>query len=115
MQDFMTETFTSIGVPREEALVATDVLVEADKRGISSHGIGRLKPIYVDRVAAGILQPTAPLVIVQDSASTALVDGGLGLGLVIGPACMKLAIAKAKKTGVGVVIARNSTHYGIAG
>ena len=47
--------------------------------------------------------------------ATALVDGNLGLGLTIGPRCMQIAIDKAKKCGVGVVVARSSTHYGIAG
>lgn len=115
VEDFMRDTFTAVGVPEEEAKLAADVLIEADKRGISSHGVGRLKPIYCDRLDQGILYPTAPLTIVKETASSALVDGNLGLGLTIGPACMEMAIRKAKETGVGVVLAQNSTHYGIAG
>ena len=115
MEAFMMETFRSYGVSEEEATIATDVLLEADKRGISSHGIGRLKPIYCDRIDAGIMTSTAPITVVRDSGAVALVDGNMGLGLTVGPYCMKMAIAKAKQFGVGVVVAQRSTHYGIAG
>lgn len=50
-----------------------------------SHGIGRLKPIYFDRIAKGILKPFAPIDIIRETATTALVDGNLGLGLYVGP------------------------------
>ena len=82
--------------PEEEAKIATDVLLEADKRGISSHGIGRLKPIYCDRIDAGIMTPTAPFTVVRDAGAMALVDGNMGLGLTVGPRCMEMAIKKAK-------------------
>ena len=103
------------GVPEKEAIISADVLIEADKRGIDSHGIGRLKPIYCDRMDADILYPYKEMKTISESDTTALVDGGLGLGLYIGPACMQMAIDKAKKHGVGFVAVQNSTHYGIAG
>jgi len=115
MTKFMVATFRSYGLPEAEAATCADVLIEADKRGIDSHGIGRLKPIYCDRVDQGILKAFAPITVVRETDATALVDGGMGLGLYVGPYCMDLAIKKAKKHGVGVVIAQNSTHYGIAG
>ena len=102
-------------IPEERAKICSDVLIESDLRGIDSHGLGRLKPIYCDRMDQGILQPNPPIDIVKESDTTALVDGNLGLGLYIGPYCMNLAIEKAKKHGVGFVVARRSTHYGIAG
>ena len=105
----------STQVPAKEAKTCADVLIEADKRGIDSHGIGRLKPIYCDRVDQGILKPIAPITIVKETQASALVDGNLGLGLYVGPYCMDLAIKKAKECGVGVVVAQRSTHYGIAG
>ena len=74
-----------------------------------------MKPIYFDRIKKGILKPFVPISILKETAGTALVDGGLGLGLYVGPYCMKLAIEKAKRCGVGFVVAQNSTHYGIAG
>ena len=115
MKQFMKEVFLSYGVTPERAETCSDVLIEADKRGIDSHGLGRLKPIYCDRMDDGILFPDKPIDIVTESETTALVDGNLGLGLYIGPHCMQMAIDKAKKYGVGFVACRNSTHYGIAG
>lgn len=115
MQEFMYDTMIAYGVPEKEAAISADVLIEADKRGIDSHGIGRLKPIYCDRIDAGILTPYKPITIIKETETTALVDGELGLGLYIGPKCMEMAIEKAKKYGVGFVVAQNSTHYGIAG
>lgn len=63
----------------------------------------------------GILFPNHPIDIIKETPTTALVDGNLGLGLYIGPYCMNLAIQKAKKFGIGFVVVKRSTHYGIAG
>lgn len=115
MKQFMKDVFLSYGVTPERAEICSEVLIEADRRGIDSHGLGRLKPIYCDRMDQGILWPEKPITIVKETDTTALVDGNLGLGLYIGPYCMQLAIDKAKKHGVGFVAAQNSTHYGIAG
>jgi LDH2 family malate/lactate/ureidoglycolate dehydrogenase len=115
MKHFMVDVFESYGVSKERAKTCADVLVESDRRGIDSHGLGRLKPIYIDRMNAGILYPDMPITIVKETDTTALVDGNLGIGLYIGPYCMQLAIDKAKKHGVGFVVCQNSTHYGIAG
>ncbi|GMH49611.1 hypothetical protein TrRE_jg5001, partial [Triparma retinervis] len=115
MTAFMKDVFLSYGVPEKEATICADVLIESDKRGIDSHGIGRLKPIYCDRIDKGILHPYKPIDILKETDTTAMVDGNLGLGLYIGPHCMNIAIEKAKKHGVGFVVAKNSTHYGIAG
>ncbi|MDD3920123.1 MAG: Ldh family oxidoreductase [Eubacteriales bacterium] len=113
--DFMTEAFKKLGVPAEEAAVCADVLMESDRRGIESHGCNRFKPIYVDRINAGIQKPTTEFEIVKETATTAVVDGHDGMGMVVGTRCMQMAIDKAKKYGMGMVAARNSTHYGIAG
>ena len=115
MKQFMKDVFMSYGIPSDRAETCADVLIEADKRGIDSHGLGRLKPIYCDRMDQGILQPNPPIEIIKETDTTAFVEGNLGLGLYIGPYCMKLAIEKAKKHGVGFVVVRRSTHYGIAG
>lgn len=115
MKQFMKDVFLSYGCTEEQAEISSDVLIEADKRGIDSHGLGRIKPIYCDRIDKGILWANKPITVVKESATTALVDGNLGLGLYIGPYCMKMAIEKAKKYGIGFVCAQNSTHYGIAG
>ncbi|GMH73344.1 hypothetical protein TrST_g2398 [Triparma strigata] len=115
MTSFMYDTFLSYGVSPSNAKICADVLIEADKRGIDSHGIGRLKPIYCDRMDKGILWPDKPIDVVKETDCLAVVDGNLGIGLYIGPKCMEIAIQKAKKHGVGFVVAQNSTHYGIAG
>lgn len=115
MKTFMKDVFESYGLPPERAETSADVLVEADRRGIHSHGLGRLKPIYCDRMDAGILRPSAPIDFISETDTTALLDGNLGTGLYVGPYAMNIAIEKAKKHGVGFVAVRNSTHYGIAG
>jgi len=115
LKEFMQDVFESYGVPPDRAETCAKVLVTADERGIHSHGLGRLKPIYCDRMDAGILFPNQPIDIVKETDTTALLDGNLGLGLYIAPMAMALAIDKAKKHGIGFVVVRNSTHYGIAG
>jgi hypothetical protein len=85
LEQFMIDSFLAIGVPEKEARIAADVLIESDKRGIDSHGVGRLKPIYFDRIKKGILKPYAPIDILKETNTTALVDGNMGLGLYIGP------------------------------
>lgn len=115
LEGFMKDVFVQYGVPDEEAVTAAKVLIESDKRGIDSHGIGRLNPIYCQRLKAGIMKPTAPFEVVKETPSTAVIDGHMGLGLVIGPRAMDMCIAKAKEVGVAMVVVRNSTHYGMAG
>jgi L-2-hydroxycarboxylate dehydrogenase (NAD+) len=115
LENFMVDVFKGIEVPEEDARICADVLITADKRGIDSHGVGRLKPIYYDRIKAGIQSPKTDIEIVQDGPTTAVIDGHNGMGQVIAKKSMALAIEKAKKMGLGMVAVRNSTHYGIAG
>lgn len=112
---FVEDAFKGYGVPDEDAKICTDVLLESDKRGIESHGVNRLKPIYLDRIRDKIQKPTTEFEVVRETATTAVVDGHDGMGQVVGYKSMQLAIEKAKKYGMGMVAARNSTHYGIAG
>lgn len=113
--NFVTDVFKAYGVPEEDAKICADVLTESDKRGIESHGVNRLKPIYLDRIRAGIQNPVTEFEIVKETPTTAVVDGHNGMGQVIGFKSMTMAIEKAKKYGMGMVAVRNSTHYGIAG
>ena len=116
LEQFMVDVFVGMGVPIDEAKICADVLITADKRGIDSHGIGRLKPIYYDRIMKfKVQQAQTEFEIVRESKSTAVVDGHHGMGMVISKRCMEMAIEKAKEYGTGMVVARNSTHYGIAG
>lgn len=115
LEAFMEKAFCEIGIPNEDAKICAKVLIESDKRGIDSHGVGRFKPIYIDRIKDGILNTKTNFEVVKDNMATAVVDGHDGMGHVIGVKCMELAIKKAKKYGLGMVVARNSSHYGIAG
>jgi LDH2 family malate/lactate/ureidoglycolate dehydrogenase len=90
-------------------------LIESDKRGIDSHGIGRLKPIYIDRIDIGIMNPVTEIEVIKDQDATAVLDAHNGMGHVVGHKAMEMAIEKAKKYGMGMVAVRNSNHYGIAG
>ena len=113
--DFMQAAFEKIGVPKEDAAICADILMESDRRGIESHGCNRFKPIYIDRINAGIQKPVTEFEILKETPTTAVVDGHDGMGMVVGYKAMRMAIEKAKKYGMGMVAARNSTHYGIAG
>ncbi len=112
---FVTDAFVGVGVPREDAEICADVLLESDKRGIESHGCNRFKPIYIDRINDGIQNPVTNFEVIRETMTTAVVDGHDGMGQVIGYKAMKMAIEKAKKYGMGMVAVRNSCHYGIAG
>ncbi|QHI69001.1 Ldh family oxidoreductase [Tichowtungia aerotolerans] len=115
LEAFMVDVFKSIGVPSEDAEICADVLITSDKRGIDSHGVGRLKPIYYDRIVSKKIQrPVTDFEIVRDRAATAVVDGHHGMGMVIAKRCMEMAIEKARTYGLGMVAVRNSTHYGFA-
>ncbi len=115
LERFIVDVFKGIGVPDEDAQICADVIVDADRRGIASHGIGRLKPIYYDRIVKDKIQsPVTRFEVIRDRKAIAVVDGHLGMGMVIAKRCMEMAIAKAREHGLGMVVARNSTHYGIA-
>ena len=115
LERFMADALVASGVPGEDAAICADVLITADKFGIDSHGFNRLKPIYIDRIRDGILNPVTQVEVVRESPTTAVVDGHNGMGHVIAKRSMQMAIDKAKKYGMGMVAVRNSTHYGIAG
>ena len=98
--DFAVEAFKGYGVPDSDAEICADVLLESDKRGIESHGCNRFKPIYLDRIKAGIQSPVTDFEIIKETETTAVVDGHNGMGQVIGTRAMKLAIEKDKKYGM---------------
>ena len=87
--DFVIDAFVGYGVPREDAEVVADILLESDKRGIESHGCNRFKPIYIDRIVAGIQEPVTNFEIVKETETTAVVDGHNGMGQVIGKRAMQ--------------------------
>ena len=115
MENFMADVFEGVGVPENEARICADVLITADKWGIDSHGIGRLKTIYYDRIRDGIQFPVTNFELVREGPTSAVVDGHHGMGQVIAKKAMELAIDKACRYGMGMVAVRNSTHFGICG
>ena len=112
--EFTVSVFRHFDVPAEDARTAATVLQSADLRGIDSHGVARLHT-YFDMLDLGRINPKAQVSIVRESASTATVDGGNGLGLVVGPKANEIAMEKALAAGSGWVSVRNTNHYGIAG
>jgi L-2-hydroxycarboxylate dehydrogenase (NAD+) len=111
---FTQQVFLSMGCPEEDARLATDSLLAADLRGVDSHGIARLIG-YVRLWDAGRVNPKPDVKIVHETPSTATVDGDAGLGLVVAPKAMDIAIQKAQVAGSGWISVKNSNHFGIAG
>ena len=114
LQGFTNDVFRKMGCSEEDAKLATDVLISADLRGIDSHGVARLIG-YVRLWKADRINPTPNIQVVHETPSTAVVDGDAGLGLVVAPKSMDIAISKADNVGTGWVSVKNSNHYGIAG
>jgi L-2-hydroxycarboxylate dehydrogenase (NAD+) len=115
IEDFMNDVFRGLGVPRADAEICSRVLVTADKLGIDSHGVSRLKTIYYDRIRQGIQFARTKFEVVRQTPTTAVIDGHHGMGHVIAHRATEMAIKKAKRYGLGMTVVRNSTHYGIAG
>jgi len=114
VKKFMKDGFIAIGVPESDAEICADVLVAADKRGVDSHGVGRYKPIYLDRIWAGTQETKTNFEITRETPTTAVIDGHNGMGHAIAYKAMSMAVEKAKKFGLGMTVVRNSTHYGAA-
>ena len=112
--EFTNEVFLRMGCSTADAKLASDVLVSADLRGIDSHGVARLIG-YVRLWDSDRINPTPNIKIIHETPSTATVDGDAGLGLVVAPKAMEIAIGKAEAVGSGWVSVKNTNHYGIAG
>ncbi len=115
VERFMVDVFKAYGLPEADAKVSAEILITADKRGIDSHGVGRLKPIYIDRIKAGQINPVTKIDVIKEGPTTAVLDANNGMGQVVGKKANDMAIEKAKKYGMGMVTVRNSNHYGISG
>ncbi len=111
---FTNAIFLKIGCSEKDAHTATTVLLSADLRGVDSHGVARLGG-YVRLWEAGRINAKPAINMLHETPSTAVVDGDSGLGLVVAPAAMQVAIDKAKLVGTGWVSVQNSNHFGIAG
>jgi LDH2 family malate/lactate/ureidoglycolate dehydrogenase len=111
--DFTKAIFQKIGCSDVHADTATRSLLAADVRGIDSHGVARLSG-YVRLWEAKRVNAEPVIKIIHETPSTAVVDGDSGLGLVVAPFAMQVAIEKAKQVGTGWVSVQNSNHFGIA-
>jgi len=111
---FSKNIFSKIGCSDTDAEIATTVLLSADVRGVDSHGVARLSG-YVRLWEVKRINATPRIEIVYETPSTAVVNGDAGLGLVVAPYAMQVAIDKAKQVGTGWVSVKNSNHFGIAG
>ncbi len=114
LRQFTEQIFVAIGCPNDDARLAADVLISADLRGVDAPGVAR-RPGYVRLYDHGRLNPKPRIRVVHETPSTAVVDGDRGLGLVVGPWAMRVAIDKARTAGTGWIAVRNSNHFGIAG
>ena len=112
--DFMVDALVAMTIPLDEAKIIADVLITSDLWGVRSHGVAHLK-MYYERMKNGLQLPTTNITVVKDTPTTAVLDGGNGMGMVVGYNAMKMAIQKARQFGLGAVAVRNSSHYGVAG
>ncbi len=114
LHSFSKKIFLHIGCSDADAETATNSLLSADLRGVDSHGVARLSG-YIRLWEAERVNAKAAIRIVHETPSTAVVDGDRGLGLVVAPFAMQVAIEKARAVGTGWVSVKNSNHFGIAG
>jgi L-2-hydroxycarboxylate dehydrogenase (NAD+) len=114
LRDFCVRVFMHFRVSESDATQAADVIAAADLRGIDSHGVARMNS-YVGLLAEGLINPNPQITTVRSTPSTATIDGDNGLGLVVGPRAIQIAIDLAEKAGSGWVCVRNTNHFGIAG
>jgi L-2-hydroxycarboxylate dehydrogenase (NAD+) len=114
LTEFAIEALLKMRVPRGDAEIVAGVLIAADLYGVRSHGLAHLK-MYYQRIKTGLQLPVTSWTIVHETTTTAVMDGGNGMGMVAGYHAMRIAIEKARQNGLGAVAVRNSSHYGIAG
>lgn len=128
---FIADCVERVGASKENAKALADLLSEADYRGHYSHGMNRLglysqnsrctaiytlpPEFYLNDIRKGLIDPNAAPRILRETPATAWVDGGSALGAVVAGFCTELAISKARRAGVGWVVAKGSNHFGIAG
>ena len=113
LRSFCKSIFLAMGSSENDAIQAADVLVEADLRGIDSHGVARLSG-YVRLWESNRINMQPNVKLIQSKLAAGTLDGDGGLGLIVGPKAMQLAIEKAENTGCGFISVTNSNHFGIA-
>ncbi len=114
LQTFCELALQAAGATPHDAAVAAEVLVRTDLRGVHSHGVQAL-PAHVATLRDGGTASPTKADVVRQTGVTAVVDGNAGIGHVVATEAMAIAVAKAGSAGVGVVLVRNSNHFGAAG
>ena len=114
LSDFCVQVFQELDVSEEDARITADVLVQANLRGIDSHGVARLAR-YVNGLKDGVMLARPEEKVIPETPTTITLDAGAGLGQPVSYRAMRLAIDKAREFGSGFATVRNSNHYGIAG
>lgn len=113
LHGFCIQAFEQVGLSTQDAALVADTLVDADLRGVHSHGTWWMDT-YTERLRRGGLNPKPQLQIVRDLPAMAIIDADGAAGQVASAAAMRLAIDKARSSGVGVCAVRNSNHFGAA-
>lgn len=114
LQAFIEKVFIHYDIPEEDAALAAEVLMYSDVRGIDSHGIARLST-YCGLLQSGRINPKPNIQIIREKKAVATIDGDNGLGLVVGPKAMEIAMQKAAECGTGWTAVCNTNHFGAAG
>lgn len=112
LRGWTQDVFQKVGVNRDDAVLLTDSLIEANLRGVDTHGITRMLCVYVERIQKGVMSARSDLTVTREKASTALIDCRNSIGQVGAAQAMRMAVNKAKQTGVAFTAIAHSNHYG---
>lgn len=113
LQDWATRGFAALGLPQTDAALIGAALVDSDLRGLGSHGVGRI-PLYAERLRQGLVKAQPTLALTRATPVAALLDGDGAMGFVVGDRAMAEAVAMAEGFGLGMVLAKHSSHFGTA-
>lgn len=113
LNDYSVELFNKLGFKKEESEIISDILIEADLRGINSHGVARI-PIYAQRIMSGSINVDSHMNLINENETSALLDADNGMGHLASYNAMKVCIKKAKEYGMSSVAVRSSNHFGIS-
>lgn len=114
LRETVVSIFEKTGVPQDDCRLAADVLVTADLRGVESHGVSNMLRAYIQGYKQGRTKTNPQWRVLRESPSTASIDCDAGLGIIIAPKAMEIAIQKAKNVGLGMVTMSNGRHLGMA-
>ncbi|KJS80114.1 Ldh family oxidoreductase [Desulfosporosinus sp. BICA1-9] len=114
LEEAVTVLLKALGLHGEEAKIIAGTLVDADLRGVSTHGVFRLKT-YAERIIAGGLNPRAKISVVREASTMAVLDADNGFGQIAAYRAAQLAVEKAGQSGAAFIGVRNSSHFGRAG